>query len=78
MIKKLLEDTGIHKPTRDFTIDNHGTIFILIPHTAEAKAWVAESLSDERSEWGGGIVVEHRFIVDLAHAIRQCGLRVNT
>lgn len=78
MIKKLLEDTGIQKPTRDFTVDGEGSIYILIPHTAEAKAWVAESLSDERMEWGGGIVVEHRYIVDLVHAIRTCGMKVNT
>lgn len=66
------------EPSRDFTIDNHGSIFILIPHTDAAKLWIKESLSEERQEWGGGIVIEHRYIVDIAHAIRHCGLRINT
>lgn len=62
---------------RDFTVDCQGSIFILIPHTDSAKLWVAESLSDERTEWGGGVVVEHRYILDLVEAIRQSGFKVN-
>ena len=64
--------------TRDFTIDGHGSVFILIPHTPEAKDWVAEKISEDRTEFGKGIVIEHRYVLDIATAIREEGFKVNT
>lgn len=62
---------------RDFTVDNHGSIFILIPHTQEAKEFVAEKIQEDALEFGGGVVVEHRYIVELVDGIRKEGFGVN-
>jgi hypothetical protein len=62
---------------RDFTVDKVGGVLVLTPHTPEAKLWVSESLSEERTEWCGGVVVEHRHILDIVKALRKDGFKVN-
>lgn len=61
----------------DFTVQNHGSIFILTPHTPEAEAWVEEHIPDDAQLWGNGIVVEHRFIDNIVEGARADGLEVN-
>ena len=63
---------------RDVTVDNEGSIFIVTPHTQEAKDWVAESIASDHQEWCGGVVVESRYVVDLVEAMRDAGLTVNS
>jgi len=33
----------------DFTVENHGSIFLLQPHTADAQGWIDENLPDLES-----------------------------
>lgn len=63
---------------RDFTVDGHGTVFLLTPHTERAKSWVLASLSEDRTELGNSIAVEHRYIVDIVEALRNEGFNINT
>jgi hypothetical protein len=63
----------------DFTVQDDGTICILYPHTPAAKAWVDKNLivnSDETESWGGGIVIEPRYLLNIINDIRQIGLEV--
>lgn len=61
----------------DFTVDNHGTIYILNAETPAAQEWVEEHLPEDRMTWGpGGTVVEHRFIADIVEGVRRDGLVV--
>lgn len=62
---------------RDFTIADEGTIYILTPHTKAAREWVAEKISQGHQEFCGGVVVEHRYILDIAEGIRGDGLSIN-
>lgn len=62
---------------RDFTIAGEGTVFVLTPHTKEARDWIVERISDEHQVWSGGIVVEHRYILDIVDGIRNDGLSIN-
>ena len=65
-------------PTPDFEVQNHGSIFLLIPQTASARIWV-----DDHIGKGNGyqphyptVVVEHRYIADIVAAIQNDGLAV--
>ena len=56
-----------NSPTPDFRVENHFTIFLLTPLTPAAKFWVQEHLPDDnnRIDFAGSIVVEHRYIADI-------------
>jgi hypothetical protein len=63
-------------PRADFTVSNQGSIFILTPVTERAVAWRNEFLPSDALTWGGGVVVEHRFIENIVNGIRKDGLTV--
>ena len=65
-----------NSPTADFELQNHGSIFLLIPQTSSAGAWIDEHIGS-----GNGIqpyyptvVVEHRYIAAIAEGIIADGL----
>ena len=60
----------------DFWVQNHGSIYLLIPQTDAAKEWVEDNLPDDAQTFGAGIVVEHRYIYDIVNGIRGDGLEV--
>ena len=60
----------------DFWVQNHGSLFLLIPQTEAASDWVEENLPEDAQTFGGGIVVEHRYISDIVDGIRTDGLEV--
>jgi hypothetical protein len=57
----------------DFTVTNHGTIFLLEPHTDAALDWITEHLPAEAFTFGDAVVVEHRFIRDIVAGIHGDG-----
>jgi hypothetical protein len=60
----------------DFILQNEGTIFILIPQTTRASAWLDAHIPAEAQWFGTGVVVEHRYIADIVDGIRAAGLTV--
>ena len=60
----------------DFSVRDEGSIFLLTPHTDEARAWVGEHIAEDAQQWGGAIVVEHRFIGDILAGIAADGLSI--
>ena len=60
----------------DFSVHNHGTIFLLRPHTERAHNWISEHISHDANVFGDAVVVEHRFIADVVSGIRTDGLEV--
>jgi hypothetical protein len=58
----------------DFSVANHGSIFIISPLTDSAKDWIAENVSDESQWFGGGLVVEHRYVDTLVEGMENDGL----
>ena len=62
----------------DFSVQNEGTIFLLIPHTDSANAWIEEHIPEDAQRFGGGIVVEHRYIQDIVEGIQADGLAVRS
>jgi hypothetical protein len=61
----------------DFDIVNDGSVFLLIPNTEAAEAWVAEHIPADAQTLGKGIAVEHRYIADIVKGIAEDGLTFN-
>lgn len=63
----------------DIEFQNCGFIAIMVAHTPAGKAWVADYISqnDETQYWAGGIVVEHRYVDDIAEGALAEGLDVS-
>ena len=66
----------VHRRQADFSVQNEGTIFLLIPHTDSAKAWIEEHILEDAQRFGGSVVVEHRYILDIVNGIKNDGLEV--
>jgi hypothetical protein len=60
----------------DFRCENHGSVFLLIPVTQSAQSWVEENLQSDAQWFGGGVVVEHRYIWEILEGIQNDGLVV--
>ncbi len=61
----------------DFTVQNHGSIYILNAESEAAKAWVEQHLPEDAQSWGqNGTVVEHRYIGAIVDGIVNDGLEV--
>jgi hypothetical protein len=61
----------------DLSVANHGSIFILTPHTDAGRDWVDEHIPLGSPGWGkDGIVVEHRYIGDIVAGAQSDGLSV--
>jgi len=64
------------EPPVDFEIQNHFSIFLLCPITDAAINWVEKFLPEDVLKFGGGIVVEPRYIGPIAQGIKDAGLAV--
>ena len=60
----------------DFIVENHGTIFLFQPLTPAANSWIEQNLPPGRTMFGGAVVVEHRYIVDIVRGAIADGLEV--
>lgn len=61
----------------DFILENHGTILLLKPQTAPAKAWIAEHLAHPETQTrAGGTVIEPRYWEAIEGGIAEEGLVV--
>lgn len=60
----------------DFTVENHGTIFLVFPQHKIARDYL-ERNCDENQQWfGTALAVEHGYIVDLVAALKEDRWRV--
>lgn len=60
-------------PDTDFTVEHHGSLALLQPLTAWANEWVAENLGDDVMTWGGGVVIEPRYLNPIVDGILADG-----
>lgn len=63
---------------RDFSLENHGSIFLLRPITPAARSWVDEHIGEDNGyqPYYPTVVVEHRYIGDIVHGAIADGLVV--
>lgn len=61
----------------DFELQNEGSLVILHPLNDAAGEWIDEHLYTEQTQWwGGGIVIEPRYVEDILDGISDVGLTV--
>lgn len=61
----------------DFTVSNHGNIFILNAISDDAETWCDDHLPDDCQMFGqNGYVIEHRYIADIVTGIQSDDLTV--
>lgn len=60
----------------DLSIQNEGSIFLLRAISEAGKTWLADNIGDDAQHFGGAIVVEHRYIGDIAAGAINDGLEV--
>jgi hypothetical protein len=54
----------------DFSVENHGTIVLLRPLSAECEEWVEERVGNEETlTFGGAVAVEPRYIAPIVEAL---------
>jgi len=65
-------------PTPDFEVQNHGSIFLLIPQTDSARIWIDEHIGQDNGyqPYFPTIVIEHRFVSEIVAGIQGDGLAV--
>lgn len=60
----------------DLSVENHGSIFLLRANTDAGITWIAEHIPDDAQTFDS-VVVEHRFIADIAAGAIDDGLEVD-
>jgi hypothetical protein len=60
--------------TSDFTVGNHGSIFLLELHTAEAIERIEEHLPADAYAISDAVIVDHRYMRDIVAGIQADGL----
>jgi hypothetical protein len=56
-----------------FDIDNHGSIALIRPLTADVRDWLQENTGEEAQWFGGALVVEPRYLEPLVAALIEEG-----
>jgi hypothetical protein len=59
----------------DIQVENHGSLFLLRPVSAEGREWLDEHVAWEQS-FGDAIVVEPRYVRDIVQGAIDDGLEV--
>lgn len=62
----------------DFTLRNHGNLFILTPLSEAGREWADNFLPEDALKWGGGTVIEPRYVEDIVDGILGDGLAINS
>ena len=63
-------------PIADAQIENHGSLFLVQPLTPAANLWIKANVSDEAIFYGSALVVEPRYVENLAEGMIADGLTV--
>ena len=61
----------------DFRVQDEGTLVVLHPQNDHARSWIDDHLyapdGGEPAWWGGGVVIEHRFVNDVLQGLLEEG-----
>jgi len=58
----------------DATVENHGSIALLRPHTRAARDWVRDNVEDTAHYFGAALAVEPRYVAGLVEGMTAAGL----
>lgn len=60
----------------DFTIENHGALFLVKPHTSRAKRHTEQFMPTDVQVFGGGYAVEPSYIQPIVDDILERGFSI--
>lgn len=60
----------------DFILENHGSLWLCRPQSSRAARHLARNVSPEAQWYAGALVVEPRFVDNLAEGLRDNGWEV--
>ena len=60
----------------DFMLQNSGSISVLTPLTQQAAQWIDDHIDPNAQSWGGGVVIEHRYVDDIVDGIERDGFSI--
>lgn len=60
----------------DLEFRREGNLFIVVPYTEDGRTWLDEHIAEDALQWGGGVVVEWRYVEDILVGAQDDGLRV--
>ncbi len=60
----------------DFMLSGGGSVFVLTPLTTQAAEWIDDHIDPNAQSWGGGVVIEHRYVDDIVDGIESAGFSV--
>jgi len=58
----------------DFRCENHGSLFLLLPISPAAFAWIEEHLPADRITFGSAVVIEPRYVGAILLGLQEDGL----
>ena len=61
----------------DFTVQDHGSIIILVPQTPVAKEWPDERFPEDAANWANGTVIERCYFKPVYAGIIADGLTIS-
>lgn len=65
-------------PMTDFTVENHGSIYLVKAYTENALTHLQLHTADDAQWWGKStLVVEPRYVANLVHHLREDGYTVD-
>jgi hypothetical protein len=56
-----------------FSVENHGTIVLVRPHSDDVKSWLEEHTDEEAQWFGSALVVEPRYVAPIVEALVEEG-----
>ena len=60
----------------DFRLEDHGSIWLLVPCSEEAQVWAEEHLPEDAQSWGTSVVIEPHYVGPIVTAILDEGFSV--
>ena len=70
--------TGKTRPRLDFSLENHGSVFLLKPITDRARAWIESHIDCNANfqPWWPTVVIGHNYVEAVCDGITADGLEV--
>ena len=61
----------------DVKVEDHGSVILLTPLTAEAREWFEQNIHSEGWQWfGGSLAAEPRYVADVVEGLNNAGFAV--
>jgi hypothetical protein len=67
---------AIPDPAPDFSVSDHGSLWLVRSQNDAARTHLEENVSDEAQWFAGALAVECRYIADLVAGLRDAGYAV--